>query len=883
MILMMQRERFQVPPADIVMAIITLVLGVIVIAGWLFDIATLKQLQPGLTQMKANTAISFTIFGISLLALRWGRGRRSFYCMNIVTAIALMLLGMLTLSEFIFSWESGLSNLFIHDHGGALAGNHPGQMTFDTALAFTVLAICLLLISMQKFWLLTQCLSAAIIGLAYLALFSYMFSELPHSYITSGASMAVHTAFGLLCAAFGVLVLTSEYGLMIRIKAQFQSLAFLFAVLMMTASGIGAYQRSMQGNLITSNLTSAHKMQEHLDDIQADINVMVASEYGFITTRQPFFLEPVSHEKESLTNLLRSIKSLGSEELTMVDVDEIDGLVRGRIHLVDRAMDIALSDGSQAAIVEISDLSGEGMDVQLRQAIRKAKRGIQEFIAQNQEKESIINSSGMVSLGLTGISGFALMLIVLFSQQRQLIERKISEEAIRTLAFYDPLTKLPNRRLVLERLQRVLNGYRRERISGALFYLDLDNFKNLNDIRGHQVGDELLVSVAARIKHCVRADDTVARLGGDEFVVLIESLPEGTEGAASAAKNIAEKIIAELALPYDLSGGAFSCSASLGIAIFDTHTSELSEVIAQADMAMYAAKHAGKNAVCFFDGEMQKVIERRASLESDLKRAMDSAEFRLYYQVQVDHYGVPGAAEALIRWQHPEKGMIGPVDFIPFAEQTGLILDLGAWVLETACAQLADWRSRALFTDFSISVNVSAQQFYHENFIQTVSSAMQRYHLRAGDLKLEITESILLNEMEVAVTRMTALKKLGVLLAMDDFGTGFSSLSYLRELPFDQIKIDKSFVSGVQDPASKNALLIRSIVGIGVALGMDVLTEGVEAETEYDAIRNLGCKEFQGYLFGKPLSAEDFEKRYFDVPHMQSEREYKDISLSSGG
>ncbi|TRW95125.1 EAL domain-containing protein [Candidatus Methylobacter oryzae] len=444
-------------------------------------------------------------------------------------------------------------------------------------------------------------------------------------------------------------------------------------------------------------------------------------------------------------------------------------------------------------------------------------------------------------------------------------ERKASEEKIKSLAFYDTLTELANRRLLTERLDHALAIQARTENYGALLFLDLDNFKLLNDTQGHGIGDELLVEVARRLKTCVRETDTLARLGGDEFIVLLGELGAALDNAAVQVKTIAEKIVSALAEPYVLSSVVHNCSSSIGIVLFCDGGTTANGVLAQADTAMYAAKKSGKNTYRFFDPAMQQELEQRTKFESALRRAVDNEQLQLFYQPQVDHNKQMIGVEALIRWDHPELGLVLPIQFIPLAEETDLILTIGRWVLETACAQLKAWKNLPLAQNLSIAVNVSAKQFYQPGFVKQVQEIMAQYAIEPKQLKLELTESMVLKEIDTAIAKMLELKSIGVVLAMDDFGTGYSSLSYLKNLPFDQIKIDKSFMDNIIEN-NKDAYIIHSVITLGKLMEITVIAEGVEDIKQDELLKSLGCTIFQGYLFGKPIPAGELERLLLSTP-----------------
>ena len=397
-------------------------------------------------------------------------------------------------------------------------------------------------------------------------------------------------------------------------------------------------------------------------------------------------------------------------------------------------------------------------------------------------------------------------------------ERKASEEKIMQLAFYDPLTQLPNRRLLLDRLQQAITSCVRCARLGAVLFIDLDNFKTLNDTLGHVMGDLLLQQVAARLMACVREGDTVARLGGDEFVVVLENLSEKTIEAAAQTELIGKKILTTLNQPYQLSTHAFRSSGSIGATVFNSDLHDTEELLKQADIAMYQAKKAGRNILRFFDYTMQETINTRITFEAELHKALEHKQFELHYQIQVDHMIIPLGVEALIRWKHPERGLVSPTQFIPMAEEIGLILPIGLWVLESACAQLKVWARDEQTHNLVLSVNISARQFHQADFVAQVNSAITRNEINSNRLKLELTESMLLDDTKEIIDTMNALRKLGVQLSLDDFGTGYSSLQYLKLLPLNQIKIDQSFVRDIATDQN-DAVIVQTIIAMGKAMG----------------------------------------------------------------
>ena len=444
-------------------------------------------------------------------------------------------------------------------------------------------------------------------------------------------------------------------------------------------------------------------------------------------------------------------------------------------------------------------------------------------------------------------------------------QRKQAEKEARYLAFYDALTQLPNRRLLTERLQFSMASTARSGLRVAVVFVDLDNFKTLNDSRGHAVGDLLLVAAAKRLQACLREQDTVARLGGDEFVVLLHNLAAKKTDAATQVRSVAEKMLAVLRQPFELAGQQHHITASMGATLLHDHTKSIDEVLKQADMAMYRAKDAGRNRLCFFDPLMQEEVNQRALLESDMHHGLRHAQFVLFYQPQVDGQGRVTGAEALVRWQHPTRGLVAPGVFIPLAEESGLILELGAWVLQQALQQQARWGQNPALAHLHLAINVSARQFRQEHFVDQVLELVQRSGASPQHITLELTESLMLQDVEGVIATMHRLKAQGIGFSLDDFGTGYSSLNYLKRLPLDQIKIDQGFVrNALHDP--RDAAIAHSIVTLADMLGLGVIAEGVETPEQHRCLASYGCRAFQGYLFGRPVPVEAFEAQVLAMP-----------------
>lgn len=437
------------------------------------------------------------------------------------------------------------------------------------------------------------------------------------------------------------------------------------------------------------------------------------------------------------------------------------------------------------------------------------------------------------------------------------LHKKATDE-IEQLAFYDALTNLPNRRLLLDRLKHALLASTRTGRLGAIMFLDLDHFKTLNDTLGHDIGDLLLKQVATRLLSCVREDDTVARLGGDEYVVMLKDLSEQAVEAAMQVELVGHKILDALNAPYRLATHDYTSTPSIGVAMFSDHGQTQEDLLKHADIAMYQAKKSGRNLVRFFDPQMQETINARASLEAELRKALERNQFYLHYQIQVDSAYRPLGAEVLIRWHHPERGAVSPGEFISLAEETGLIVPIGKWVLETACNQLKLWQQHEQWRHLTLSVNVSAKQFHQLDFVEQVQAVIQHYDIDPARLKLELTESMLLEQVELTIATMNALKSIGIRFSLDDFGTGYSSLQYLKKLPLFQLKIDQSFVHDIVTDSSDKTI-VRTIIAMAQSLELDVIAEGVETEEQRQLLLSNGCDNFQGYLFSRPVTIAQFE------------------------
>ncbi len=441
---------------------------------------------------------------------------------------------------------------------------------------------------------------------------------------------------------------------------------------------------------------------------------------------------------------------------------------------------------------------------------------------------------------------------------RDVTERKNAEEAINKLAYFDGLSGLPNRRLMFDRLQHALLKIARNKSHLALLFVDFDNFKQINDSAGHDVGDVLLQQIALRLRGAVRESDTVARLGGDEFIVILEDLDPNSDIANKQAASAAKKIKSLLNKPYQLQAISYIGSCSIGIALCGDPSFSSAEFLKQADLAMYEAKLSGRNAISFFTQEMQERVNSRIKVEQDLRNALNNCEFELFYQAQVDIKGKCLGAEGLLRWRHPDLGLVSPLEFIPIAEESGLMVSIGRWVLEEACQCLARWSVNPALRDFVLAINVSVVELNQTDWVEIVLDTVRKTGADPTKLKLEVTESVMAYDIEQVVSKLSKLRLFGINISLDDFGTGYSSLTYLKSLPLNQLKIDKSFVRDILDDPDDKAIA-ETIISLARMMRLDVIAEGVETKEQLEMLKKMGCGVFQGYLFSKPQSLMSFE------------------------
>ncbi|MCX7192022.1 MAG: EAL domain-containing protein [Proteobacteria bacterium] len=496
-------------------------------------------------------------------------------------------------------------------------------------------------------------------------------------------------------------------------------------------------------------------------------------------------------------------------------------------------------------------VSGQRFTVEMSEMKPGVVSHTESVIQQNNENiRNVLWFHSMLSVGMAQTPTW-------LSVGMDITEHRKNEAKIHDLAFYDPLTKLPNRRMLIESMRHAIASSARKQIYGALVFIDMDHFKAINDSQGQQMGDQVLIEVARRLRGNVREFDTVTHLAGDEFVVLLDELNENMERAAAQARLIVEKLRSAISMPCLLKGHTCHLTASAGISLFSGDEIAADELLRHANIAMSHAKTSGRNTLHFFDPLMQVGLEARASLEADLYDALEKNQFQLFYQVQVNAIGQPLGAEVLLRWFHPERGMVSPLHFIPLAEESTLILPIGLWVLETACAQIREWEADKETCQLQLAVNVSARQFHQPDFVEQVLRTLETSGANPARLKLELTESLVLKDVTDTIAKMQQLKKHGVHFSIDDFGTAYSSLSYLTQLPIDQLKIDQSFVRNL-GVKSSDAIIVQTIINMARNLGMEVIAEGVETLAQREFLEQADCLAYQGYLYSKPLALDAF-------------------------
>jgi len=609
-------------------------------------------------------------------------------------------------------------------------------------------------------------------------------------------------------------------------------------------------RRSQRIKSTGSDMFETHHRRKNGDLWDAE----VSANYWPEQDRHFVFIRDITQRKLAERQLQQAAAVFENTQEGMMVTDTQDTILR-----VNPAFTILTGFSAEEAIgKEPSMLNSPQQDALIFVMMRKslARNGQWKGEIINRRKDGTDFSQWMTISPILDATGKLSHYVSTFTDISQLKE---AQAKIHSLAFFDPLTQLPNRRLLLDRLHRAVALSARRKSCGAVLLIDLDNFKLLNDTQGHETGNLLLIEVARRLKSCVRDQDSLAHQGGDEFIIILEDLGPELQEAANRAELIAEKIMQSLRESYQLGLVEHHSQASIGVATYHDPSDSAEEILKRADTAMYRAKAEGRNTVRFFDPAMQAALEQRIKLEAELRRALPGNELQLYYQAQVNDSGKVLSAEALIRWLHPQRGLVSPVQFIPLAEESGLILPIGTWVLETACAQLKEWEKHPASRHLKLAVNVSARQFRQDDFVAMTKNIILQSGIDPSRLKLELTESIVINNVADTIEKMHRLKSLGLSFSMDDFGTGYSSLAYLKRLPLDQLKIDQSFVRDISaDP--NDAAIVQTIITMGNTLGMNVIAEGVETQEQLDFLRQHGCKTYQGYLFSRPVPLAEFEK-----------------------
>ena len=521
---------------------------------------------------------------------------------------------------------------------------------------------------------------------------------------------------------------------------------------------------------------------------------------------------------------------------------------------------------------EVGDVFPEGRELMRQALVQVGEEGrwSGEVVKRDKFGSELTVASRCTLVGNSGARPRSIFVI-----NTDVTEQKVSRARIHRLAYYDEVTGLPNRVLLRERLQNALQTSRITGQTGALLFIDMDDFKTLNDTAGHDVGDMLLEQIAGRLTSAVRSNDCVARLGGDEFVVMVEGLGTDLEAAEVRAQSIGRQILQTLREVYHMHTYDYQCTASVGLTLIGDDSDQVDDLLKRADMAMYRSKEQGRNMVCVFDPKMERDLASRAALIADLRRALECREFELLYQAQIDSDGRVVGCEALARWRHPQRGLISPADFIPVAESGGMILELGAQALEEACRRLAIWQERPALRDLTIAVNVSSRQFADPQFVRVVQNVLQNTRVDPSRLKLEITDSAAMEKVSEVIEKMKTLKTLGIQISLDDFGTGYSSLSQLKLLPLNQLKIDKSFVNDIVTSVL-DASIVKTIIDLGRNLNLDVIAEGVETAEQLQFLKAQGCRIFQGYLFSVPLSAVAFEAYTMGIQPGSAETKARD-------
>jgi diguanylate cyclase (GGDEF)-like protein len=628
---------------------------------------------------------------------------------------------------------------------------------------------------------------------------------------------------------------------------------FALAIAIMAANALVSYLTINTLFETSRSVDTSLKMIDTLKDVQLNITNLEIGQRNYIITGDRLHLDrsyALLEKSKGLFETLRTLTDHAPDQLAQISTLEILTIEQGR--RVQHVIDVHDARGPAAATKAITSMSG-GIVMEREHELVAAMASAEQTMLVNRTDQFRQNSSlSRVTFYIATFFSLALLGYICYLVYREMLERRRAEEVLKFSASHDPLTELPNRTLLAERFNQALSRKRIRKARLALLFIDLDRFKNINDTLGHEEGDRLLQVVAKRLSGRIRKSNTLARQGGDEFVVLVENVGD-LKDAASVAKTILE----EIGKPFQLAGKEFHISASIGISICPDDGSDLPALLKYADIAMYRAKDEGKDNYQFYSEKINRHSLARLDLEYGLRHAIERNELVLHYQPKCDvRTSTIVGMEALVRWQHPIKGLIAPEVWIPLAEETGLIVPIGTWVLRTACSQTRAWQTQGL-SALRVAVNLSARQFVRAAIVEDVGRALSETGLDPRWLELEITESMMIHHPEEALKLLHDLKAMGIHLAIDDFGTGYSSLAYLKRFPIDSLKVDRSFIRNIPDDTG-NALITRAIIAMAHSLQLTVVAEGVETANELEFLRQLNCDQVQGFYFSKPLTVDDF-------------------------
>lgn len=829
---------------SLITQLLVILIALSAIFGWWLNIDELKSGVPGFATIKPNTAISF--LSLSIAALFNIVLTKCKFVVRIFATIGLSI-GLLSLAEYTSNININIDELFFSDSVNASNDNFPGRMALATSIYISLSGIAINLLSFKSRALLLVGQTFALIGIlmGFTSLLGYSYGRLQMYEVFAFSTVSVQSTIVFILYGLGLLFSRPSEGLIEAITSEYRGGFIARRILplaLISPFFIGLLR-------IYGDRTGLYQL-EFGEAIATTANIFVFVILVWVSAKH---LNRIDKKQRKAENELRiaAVAFEADEAISITDANRVILKINESFTKIS-GYDKEDVIGHSFPVLHSNHQEFNTYE-KIWNALKDKNHWYGEVCAHRKNGDSYPQW-----LKITAVLNFNSIVTNYVITFTDISIRKAAEEEIELLAFYDQLTGMPNRRLLYDRLNQLFSvDDRHNKTHSALLFIDLDNFKLLNDSQGHNIGDLLLKEAAKRLKTCIRKADTAARLGGDEFVVLLSDLEEKEEQAIQEAEFVCEKILQLLNQPYSLNNYEYKGSASIGVYLF-SHVTEVTveDALKYSDNAMYQAKNAGRNTIRFYDPEMQKLLEARLELETDLQLAISNNQFELYYQIQVNNKSKIIGAETLIRWHHPEKGLISPIEFIPLAEEIGLILPIGDWVLETACSVLSQWQANPATKNIQLSVNVSAHQFMQPSFVDKVQNIFERNKLKPGLLKLELTESTILMNVENAILKMNTLKNIGVLFSIDDFGTGYSSLSYLTRLPFNQIKIDKSFISGIGSKYSD--AIVQTIIGMSKSLEMEVIAEGVENKNQRDFLERNGCLLYQGYLFSKAQPLDQF-------------------------